>query len=250
MSSIKQFPHFELLFPGKYAKASDLRDASATVVIEAINPEEELVMTGGKKDVKPCLRLRGKQKAFVLNKTNARAIAAVYGTNPNDWIGKAIVIAPRMVEAHGKMVEAIRVDEKATRQAAGSHAVAAPVPEEPASVWDAFNDIAPPDEPPMPAEPPEDIAVPMPAPAPVAAKPATVVLAMPDDSCARVPPDMVHLSRKLSAVPFADQDLDALAKTAAELDALARKSGSPANKAALAVVATFARAAIAQRAVQ
>jgi hypothetical protein len=123
---LREFNHVDLLFPSKYAKAGDLRGKKVTVVIESIEPREELTMQGGRKDFKPVIYLVDKDKGIILNKTNARAIAKVYGPEVMSWIGKAIVIHSARVEARGEMVDAIRVDVDATRAKAG---IAADEPE-------------------------------------------------------------------------------------------------------------------------
>lgn len=116
---LKNFNHVDLLFPSKYAKAADLRGRAVPVVIERISPRETLMMQGGKKDTKPVVYLKGKDKGWILNKTNARAIAKVYGPELTNWLGKTVVIISQVVEARGEQVDAIRVDLNATRRAAG-----------------------------------------------------------------------------------------------------------------------------------
>lgn len=115
---LKNFNHVDLLFPSKYAKAADLRGKNVAVVIERIVPREKLMMQGGKSDQKPVIYLKGKEKGWILNKTNARSIAKVYGPEVGNWIGKTVVIMSAEVEARGEMVEAIRVNLEATRKAA------------------------------------------------------------------------------------------------------------------------------------
>ncbi len=115
---LKNFNHVDLLFPSKYAKAADLRGKNVPVVIDRIIPREKLMMQGGKSDQKPVIYLRGKEKGWILNKTNARAIAKIYGPEVMNWIGKTVVIMSAEVEARGEMVEAIRVNVEATRKAA------------------------------------------------------------------------------------------------------------------------------------
>lgn len=127
-SELKNFNHIDLLFPSKYAKAADLRGKNVPVVIERIVPREKLMMQGGKSDQKPVVYLRGKEKGWILNKTNARAIAKVYGPEVSAWLGKTVVIMSAEVEAHGEMVDAIRVNVEATRKAAAGTTRAAEQP--------------------------------------------------------------------------------------------------------------------------
>lgn len=113
---IEDYTHVGLLVPSNYLAAADLRDADRVVVIEAIEPRAELEMNkNGKvvKDNKPVVHLVGKAKGWVLNKTNARAIAKVLGPNPNQWIGGGVTIYPTRVKCGREMVDAIRVREEA-----------------------------------------------------------------------------------------------------------------------------------------
>jgi hypothetical protein len=133
---LKNFNHVDLLFPSKYAKAADLRGKNVTVWIERIQPREKLMMQGGKTDYKPVIWLKGKEKGWILNKTNAKQIARVYGPELTDWLGKPVVIMSAEVEARGEMVEAIRVNLELTRKAANG---AAPKQEIPSEEEDSSN---------------------------------------------------------------------------------------------------------------
>jgi hypothetical protein len=101
---LAKYNHVDLLFPSKYLKAADLMGRAVAVVIAGIDPRAELQM-----------RLAGKEKAWVLNKTNAHLIAEVYGNEVTGWLGKTVVIRAERVRFGGNMVEAVRVDVDATR---------------------------------------------------------------------------------------------------------------------------------------
>ena len=62
------------------------------------------------------MHLAGQDKALVLNKTNAKAIAALYGKKVSAWTGKRIVLVPAMVDFKGDTVEAIRVKAPALKK--------------------------------------------------------------------------------------------------------------------------------------
>ena len=51
----------------------------------------------------------GKPKGVVLNKTNAKAVAALYGDESSRWIGKKIKLVTVWTDFQGKPVQAIRV---------------------------------------------------------------------------------------------------------------------------------------------
>ena len=56
-------------------------------------------------------------KGLVLNKTNATSLAACLGDDTDEWEGQRVVLYPTEVNFSGRMVEAIRVKEKATKNA-------------------------------------------------------------------------------------------------------------------------------------
>lgn len=112
-------PRFELLFPSKYFKSSSLIDKpDAVLTIDRVERGHELTMAGNKKDHKPVLhfvetrnRARdGHEGAYmlVLNKTNAKVIAKLYGPDyESDWIGNKIALY--RIEDTGNSKPGIRV---------------------------------------------------------------------------------------------------------------------------------------------
>jgi len=99
-------PSIDNVFPSNYLKASDLGDAAPLVTIDrmAIEP------IGRDKEMKPVIYFRGKEKGFVLNKTNARKIAELTGSkDTDDWAGCQIRIYATETEFAGEMVECIRI---------------------------------------------------------------------------------------------------------------------------------------------
>lgn len=89
-------------FPSDFLKAADL-DGNARVVMAHV----EMKDIGD--DHKPVLHFKGMEKGLVLNKTNANNIAAEYGDDMDDWMGKEIILFTAWVDFQGKSVEAIRV---------------------------------------------------------------------------------------------------------------------------------------------
>lgn len=90
-------------FPSKYISAPDLKGGNVRVVMQHI----EIEKVGD--DTKPVLYFQGKQKGLVLNKTNSKAIADVYGDEMDDWTGQELILFPIMTDYQGKQVDAIRV---------------------------------------------------------------------------------------------------------------------------------------------
>lgn len=90
-------------FPSNFLKAADLKGRAVTVIVDAINYEK----VGN--DQKPIMYFKGKDKGMVLNKTNANAIAYVYGEETDNWIGQPVELFSMMVDFQGRPVQAIRV---------------------------------------------------------------------------------------------------------------------------------------------
>lgn len=95
--------NIEEAFPGNYIKAADLKGRDASVTIAAV--EFEQVGDGSK----PVVYFRNKDRGLVLNKTNARVIADIYGPETDNWISQPITIYPTRTDYQGKMVDAIRI---------------------------------------------------------------------------------------------------------------------------------------------
>ena len=95
-------------FPSKYLKASDLGDRSLTVTIDNV-VIENVGQEGSAEEHKPVIYFAGKQKGLVLNKTNAEAIAYVYGDETDAWLGKPVEIFTMMVSFQGRMTPGIRI---------------------------------------------------------------------------------------------------------------------------------------------
>jgi hypothetical protein len=93
-------------FPSNYLKASDLNGAAVPVTIREVKMEE----VGRTKDSKPVVYFMGKEKGFVLNRTNAKKIAELAGSqDTEDWGGTVIALYPTETEFAGDTVECIRV---------------------------------------------------------------------------------------------------------------------------------------------
>lgn len=87
----------ELMHPSDWLAAVDLKNQEHVVTIESVS-KEDLMMVGGKKERKPVIRFKGKQKKLVCNKTNGSAIASLHGTKAELWVGKQITIYPTVCQ--------------------------------------------------------------------------------------------------------------------------------------------------------
>ena len=84
--------------------------AGRDVVVEIARIESrEVVASGGRKARRPLVFFKGKRKGLVLNATNGRTIADLYGVDADGWIGKRIVLFPDVTNLQGQQVECIRI---------------------------------------------------------------------------------------------------------------------------------------------
>ena len=95
-------------FPSARLKAEDIKGHDVTVEIEDIKIEE--IGQGEKKEKKPCVYFKGKEKSLVLNVTNWNMLEEeLRSRDSDDWIGCRIVLSVRKVDFKGDRVDAIRV---------------------------------------------------------------------------------------------------------------------------------------------
>jgi hypothetical protein len=114
-STIKPVLGGSLMFPNEYLGAEDLQGQDVTVTIASISQSDLRVESGGTES-KFVMMFKGKKKKFVLNKTNAVAIAALHGKQADDWIGKRITLYPTTCPAFGAIVDCIRVRNRVPQE--------------------------------------------------------------------------------------------------------------------------------------
>lgn len=95
-------------FPSKYVRAEDLKGQRVVLTISHL-VMEEMENRDGETERKPVLYFEGKKKGLVLNKTNANAIASLYGDETDEWKGMDITLHTPMVTAFGETKPALRV---------------------------------------------------------------------------------------------------------------------------------------------
>lgn len=101
-------PDYRSMFDRDYLGSWDLMGRDVTVTIVKVEAGV-LTSQGNKKTKKPVVHFDGKEKGLALNKTNARAIADMYGTNTDNWLGKRITMYPTTTTFGRETVECIRV---------------------------------------------------------------------------------------------------------------------------------------------
>lgn len=68
-------------------------DREVTVQIESVRVRRNLEMQGGReKKVALSLKFAGKDRELMLNATNRKVLAALFGGNTGDWFGKRVVL--------------------------------------------------------------------------------------------------------------------------------------------------------------
>lgn len=113
-------------YPSRFLSAEDLNGQDVTVTIS--NVTQETLGQGKDAQQKLVAEFAGKKKAMVLNKTNAKTIAKLYGDETDEWVGKKITIGPREVEFQGDLILALRVSLKAPAAGAAPAKAAKPAP--------------------------------------------------------------------------------------------------------------------------
>jgi hypothetical protein len=103
--------HYKSMYDKDYLGSWELPAGRDIIVtIESVKGGE-LVAIGGKKNKKPIISFVGKEKKFVCNVTNAKAIAGMYGNFVEEWKGKriALYIGQARDPSTGGDIDCIRV---------------------------------------------------------------------------------------------------------------------------------------------
>lgn len=99
--------HYRDLFPTPHICADDLRGREYTLTILSWQLED-LVNDHGRAR-KPVLYFHEAEKGLVLNVTNAKTIARLYGPNLERWIGQRITLYPTTEPSFGETKDVVRV---------------------------------------------------------------------------------------------------------------------------------------------
>ncbi|WP_429949566.1 hypothetical protein ACQYWY_21655 [Comamonas sediminis] len=100
--------HWKRLINPDYIGAYSLEEGQdLTVVIESVR-RDVVTGTGGKKEECTIAYLKG-QKPFILNNTNSKSIAKLYGPYIEDWSGKPITLFASTTKLAGDTVECLRI---------------------------------------------------------------------------------------------------------------------------------------------
>ena len=112
--------------PGRYLTGDDL-DGDVTVIIERVVMEPFRDPRTREETRKPVMYFQRAKRGLIVNRTNWRAVADLYGDESDNWTRKRITLTSTMVDAYGKQTRAVRV--RPVRPAGPSESVgAAPAP--------------------------------------------------------------------------------------------------------------------------
>lgn len=100
--------HWKRLMNPDYIGAYSLQEGEdLTVTIDYV-VREQITGTGGKKEECTVAHLV-KNKPFILNATNSKSIAKLYGVYIEDWAGKKITLYATTTRMGGETVECLRI---------------------------------------------------------------------------------------------------------------------------------------------
>lgn len=101
--------HWKKLMNPDYIGAYWLPEGEdVTVTIDYVQ-REMITGTGGKKEECSVAHLKGGVKPFILNATNSKTIAKLYGNFIEDWAGKSITLFASTARLAGDTVECLRI---------------------------------------------------------------------------------------------------------------------------------------------
>ena len=100
---------YSLLFPSEYLKSAQFNGRDVTLTIKSVSLEELEGIQG--KKLKGIIGFQERPLKWVLNRTNASALVAMFGRETDAWRGKRVTLwpAPFTDPQTGEATTAIRV---------------------------------------------------------------------------------------------------------------------------------------------
>lgn len=99
------------LCPSPHLEALDIGDEIGACTVVTIT-KVEIREVGSEKVKKGVVFFHEKDRGLILNKTNSRTIAGLYGSDSDEWIGERITIYRGETSFQGKIVPCIRVKDQ------------------------------------------------------------------------------------------------------------------------------------------
>jgi hypothetical protein len=109
--------------PGRYLTGEDL-EGEVVVTIDRVVLESFRDPRTRVEARKPVMYFQRAKRGLIVNRTNWRAVADLYGDESDNWPGKRIALVGVMVDAYGKQTRAVRV--RPVRPAPAPTAAASP----------------------------------------------------------------------------------------------------------------------------
>lgn len=100
--------HYKRLMNPDFIGAYSLNEGEDLTVVIAGVAREIITGSGGKKEECTVAQLKG-NKPFILNSTNQKSIAKLYGPYIEDWAGKPITLFASTTKLAGDTVECLRI---------------------------------------------------------------------------------------------------------------------------------------------
>lgn len=124
-------PDYRVMFDRNYIGHVDLGGRDVTLTIKKV-VGGELTAEGGRKSRKPVAHFAGDSKPFIVNKTNAKTIASLYGDETDKWSGKRITLFTSTTRNPdgGGMTACIRIRPKVPSAGNDTALAKQPAPEE------------------------------------------------------------------------------------------------------------------------
>jgi hypothetical protein len=101
--------NYKAMFKGRFIAAVEIPDGrEVTMTIRAVEivPIED---ERGEIRQRPVVSLAGTDRGWVLNRTNAELVAAMFGAETDDWAGKRVTLRSEVVQFGRERVPGIRV---------------------------------------------------------------------------------------------------------------------------------------------
>lgn len=96
------------IFKGEYISALELGDKKPTLTISSVKVAK-LEDTNGKMKDRPVVFFSETDRGFVLCKTNALSLSAMFGEETDTWTGKKVTIYSEMVQVGPEKKAGIRI---------------------------------------------------------------------------------------------------------------------------------------------
>lgn len=127
-------PDYRTYFDARFLGAWDLPPNRDVVVTIASVAPETVRNAANKEAKKPVLTFVARTKGLLLNKTNAKTVATMYGTDTARWIGRQVALYATTTMMASEKVECIRIRPAIPKPGTKNAPDTGPTPEEIAAI--------------------------------------------------------------------------------------------------------------------